>query len=91
MTIGICGTGRMGAAIGERLLDQGERLAVWNRSEERTRALVERGAARLETPQALAGACDTVIVMVLDERAQDAVYDGPGGLRAQGRRSSGIR
>ena len=80
MTIGICGTGRMGAAIGERLLDEGEQLAVWNRTEARTRTLVERGATRLESPAALAGACATVIVMVLDERAQDAVYDGPGGL-----------
>jgi len=80
MTTGICGLGRMGAAIGERLLDEGEDLAVWNRTEERARALVERGATRLATPAALAAACATVIVMVLDERAQDAVYDGPDGL-----------
>lgn len=32
MTIGICGTGKMGAAMGERLIDVGEALAVWNRT-----------------------------------------------------------
>ena len=32
MSVGICGTGKMGAAMAEHLMDEGESLVVWNRS-----------------------------------------------------------
>ena len=54
MKIGIAGTGRMGAAIGERLMAEGHDLVVWNRTTEKTRPLVEAGATEAATPADLA-------------------------------------
>jgi 3-hydroxyisobutyrate dehydrogenase len=82
MTIGICGTGKMGSAIAERLMDEGETVTVWNRTRERAQALLERGAGLADSPAALAGECDAVIVMLLDDAALHAVYEGEGGLLA---------
>ena len=44
MPVGFCGLGAMGSAIAERLLAQGHRLTVWNRTADRAAALVTRGA-----------------------------------------------
>jgi 3-hydroxyisobutyrate dehydrogenase-like beta-hydroxyacid dehydrogenase len=35
MQIGIAGIGRMGAAIGARLMEVGHALSIWNRSAEK--------------------------------------------------------
>ena len=32
MTIDVCGTGKMGAAMAERLIELGDDVAVWNRT-----------------------------------------------------------
>src|SRR5260370_242992 len=79
MEIGFCGTGRMGAAMAQRLMDQGHRLAVWNRSADKTKPLVERGARAAKTPAETAAGSEIVITMLTDARAVDAVYDGPQG------------
>ena len=50
MEIGFCGTGRMGAAMVLRLIDQGHRLTVWNRTEGKARPLLERGARWARAP-----------------------------------------
>ena len=42
--IGFAGLGNMGSAIGERLLEAGYSLTVWNRSVAKTAALTDRGA-----------------------------------------------
>lgn len=80
MEIGFCGTGRMGAAMVQRLLDQGHRLTVWNRSADKLKPLVERGARAAKNPADAAAASEMVITMLTDARAIDAVYDGPQGL-----------
>jgi 3-hydroxyisobutyrate dehydrogenase len=80
MKVGICGTGTMGTAIATRLMEQGHDIAVWNRTAERTAPLVEKGATREETPAALVGACEAVIVMVYDDDAVEAVYSGQDGI-----------
>ena len=80
MEIGFCGTGRMGAAMVQRLMDQGHRLTLWNRSADKLKPLVERGARAAKTPAETAAGCDVVITMLTDARAVEAVYDGPQGL-----------
>jgi len=80
MRIGIAGTGRMGAAIGERLMDQGNEIHAWNRSAAKTRALEEKGARVAATPTELAGRCDAVITILTDAAAIEAVYNGKDGL-----------
>jgi 3-hydroxyisobutyrate dehydrogenase len=76
MKIGIAGTGKMGTAIGERLMAEGEELVVWNRTSERTRPLADAGAAVAASPAELAGAADIVIAILTDAAAIDAVYRG---------------
>jgi 3-hydroxyisobutyrate dehydrogenase len=80
MKIGICGLGGMGSGMAHKLLDDEYDLTVWNRTPARAEPLTERGAALALNPAALAAACDIIIVMVLDDDACAAVYEGDEGL-----------
>ncbi len=80
MRIGIIGTGRMGAAIAQRLLDCGHELTVWNRSREKTLPLKERGATVAATPADLVGHCDLVISILTDAGAIEQAYGGEQGV-----------
>ena len=80
MKIGIAGTGRMGAAIAQRLLGLRHEVAVWNRTAEKTRPLAASGARVAATPAALAAASETVITILTDAAAIDAAYHGRDGL-----------
>jgi 3-hydroxyisobutyrate dehydrogenase len=80
MKIGICGTGKMGAAIAQRVMALGHDLTVWNRDGAKTKPLVDAGASRADTLAALLAACDVVIVMLLNDAAMQAVYNGDKGL-----------
>ena len=42
MKIGICGTGKMGLAIGKRLLEKGYDLSIWNRSKKNSEDLINK-------------------------------------------------
>jgi hypothetical protein len=80
MKIGVCGTGRMGASIAQRLIAVGHEVGVWNRDPVKTKPLVDAGAKRYASPAELAQGCDTVIVMLLNDAATEAVYRGPNGI-----------
>ena len=80
MHIGIAGTGKMGTAIGKRLLATDHKLTVWNRTPDRARELVALGAELADSPRELAGKVEAVITMLTDGPALDQVYFGPDGL-----------
>jgi 3-hydroxyisobutyrate dehydrogenase len=80
LKIGIAGTGRMGAAIGERLIGLGHELAVWNRTAEKTRSLAAAGAKVAASPSQLASWSETIITILTDAAAIDAAYRGKSGL-----------
>ena len=80
MRIGVCGTGRMGSAIAQRLMAIGHEVGVWNRNQAKTKPLIEAGAKLFVTPTALIDGCEAVIVMLLNDTASEAVYRGPDGL-----------
>jgi 3-hydroxyisobutyrate dehydrogenase len=80
MDIGLVGTGRMGAAMGERLVDVGHRLTVWNRSADKAAKLVARGAVLAASPAEVAAAAEITLTILTDAKAIEAVYDGPKGL-----------
>lgn len=82
MKIGIAGTGRMGAAIAQRLLALGHEVRVWNRTREKAAALERDGAIVSATPAALARGAEVIITMLTDARAIEQTYDGPEGLLA---------
>ena len=77
MKIGICGLGKMGHAIAQRLLEEGQTLVVWNRSRNKASDLGVEFAAH---PKALVEACDITLSVLSDDTAIDAVYSGPDGL-----------
>src|SRR5688572_15046122 len=80
MRIGIAGTGRMGAAMAQRLMSLGHELTVWNRTPEKTSGLAAAGAAVAASPAALAEQVELVLTILTDEKAIEALYNGPGGL-----------
>lgn len=80
MKIGICGTGKMGAAIAARLIDQGHSLVVWNRDMGKTEPLVQAGASGAASPAAVVAECEMTISMLLNAEALDAVYRGANGI-----------
>lgn len=82
MRIGIAGLGRMGAAIGARLMEVGHQLSVWNRSAAKAKALADAGAKVAASPRELASGVETVITVLSDAAAIDQVYGGPSGLLA---------
>lgn len=80
MKIGVCGTGRMGSSIAQRLMSVGHEVGVWNRDSAKTRPLIDAGATLFASPVALAEGCEVVIAMLLNDAALEAVYRGPNGL-----------
>ncbi|HEU4664158.1 MAG TPA: NAD(P)-dependent oxidoreductase [Dokdonella sp.] len=74
MNIGFVGLGTMGLPIATNLLRAGVGpLRVWNRTAARADALVECGAVRCASIDALWREADLVMLMLFDETAADAV------------------
>ncbi len=69
MKIGFIGLGIMGAGMAANLLKSGFEVRVWNRSAEKTIALLGQGAVLAATPAALAADSDVVILCVSDAAA----------------------
>jgi 3-hydroxyisobutyrate dehydrogenase len=82
MKIGVAGLGAMGAAMAARLMEVGHQVTVWNRSTDKAKPLADAGATVAATPKDLANVSETVITMLTDGAAIDAVYTGPDGLLA---------
>jgi 3-hydroxyisobutyrate dehydrogenase len=80
MEIGIAGVGRMGAAIAGRLMEIGHTVTVWNRAKDKTAPLAQAGARVAAQPADLAAAVETIITILTDAAAIEAVYSGPAGL-----------
>jgi 2-hydroxy-3-oxopropionate reductase len=80
MDIGFCGLGLMGTAMTTRLLAQGHRVAVWNRTPEKTEGWAARGAQPVATPRDMVSEAQTVFLCVSDTDAVEAVVFGRDGL-----------
>ncbi len=84
MKVGVCGTGRMGSAIAQRLMSVGHEVGVWNRNSAKTKALTEAGARLFPSPVELVEECEVTIVMLLNDAATDAVYAAANGILRAG-------
>src|SRR5271166_1820402 len=82
MRIGIAGIGKMGAAIAQRLIEVGHEVTVWNRTTDKLRPVADAGATVAATPAALARDAQTIITILTDAAAIEAVYGGAAGLLA---------
>jgi 3-hydroxyisobutyrate dehydrogenase len=80
MKIGIAGTGRMGSAIAQRLLELGHEVRVWNRSVGNAHEAREAGARWTPTLGELVDDSEVVITFLLDNAAVEHVYLGANGL-----------
>lgn len=80
MNIGVVGTGLMGSAIAHRLIERGFQIFLYNRTQERTRALVKKGAVQVEYPSDIGRKCDHVIISVTDGNAVKEILFGENGL-----------
>src|SRR5271169_4636100 len=80
MKIGVCGTGRMGSSIAQRLMAVGHEVGVWNRNSAKTKPLTDAGAKLYASPAELVDDREAVIIMLLNDAASEAVYHGPNGI-----------
>ena len=71
----LLGTGLLGAATAERLLDKGFPLTVFNRSEEKTRSLRRKGAKVAPSAEAALAATHRIIFMLTDFAAVTELLD----------------
>ncbi|WP_413718134.1 NAD(P)-dependent oxidoreductase [Silicimonas sp. MF1-12-2] len=73
--IAIIGTGRMGTAFAKRLIETGNTVVVWNRTQDRTKAAAEAGA---EVAQSLSdlGDCDAILLSLQNADAVGSVATG---------------
>lgn len=74
------GLGAMGLPMAGRLVDAEYDLAVWNRTPDRGRELVARGAREASTPAEAARDAEVVLTMLADPPALEQVLFGPDGV-----------
>lgn len=72
-TIALLGTGLLGSAMVENLLQKGFAVRVWNRSREKLAALVAKGAVAAADPADCARGADRVHLVLTDDAVVDAV------------------
>lgn len=80
MKIGFLGLGKMGTPIARRLHAAGHEVTVWNRSRERSDALVAEGVKVASTPAEAAQGSEVVMTMLFDDAAHEEVLFGAAGL-----------
>jgi 3-hydroxyisobutyrate dehydrogenase-like beta-hydroxyacid dehydrogenase len=80
MNIGFVGLGAMGQVISRRLIGEGYKLTVWNRSREKGASLIREGAHWADSPADVARVSEIVFSMVTDGNASRKVICERDGL-----------
>jgi 3-hydroxyisobutyrate dehydrogenase-like beta-hydroxyacid dehydrogenase len=88
MNVALVGLGHMGAAIGERILEAGHALTVYNRTRSKAEPLVQRGAAVANDVADLLVTNPVCITVLSDDAALEEVVTGANGLLAWAPRTS---
>ncbi|KLI03086.1 6-phosphogluconate dehydrogenase [Sporolactobacillus inulinus CASD] len=78
--IGFIGIGLMGSRMAGRLLDAGNDLVIYNRTQSKMQPLIEKGAKGASSPKEVGSQADIVFTMLADPKAVDAVAYGEQGL-----------
>src|SRR5436309_1865826 len=80
--VGILGLGKMGSAFALNLVSKGNEVHVYNRSKEKLRELISKGAIAHPSPYELGKSVEIVITSLTDQNAVDSVVMGnEGALR----------
>ncbi|WP_216904157.1 NAD(P)-dependent oxidoreductase [Synechococcus sp. CCY 9618] len=85
LDIALLGSGLLGGAIGERLLERGHRLTVWNRTPERAASLVDAGATAATGAAEAAARCPWLMTVLSDGAACRSVLIDAIGAGLRGR------
>jgi len=83
LTVGWIGTGRMGYAMAERLIDAGADVTVWNRTQAKAEPLAKKGAKIVGSPAELVDR-DVVFTIVAGPADFIEVTTGDKGVLSQG-------
>jgi len=82
--IGYIGTGLMGGPMTGRLLDAGYEVTIWNRSPEKMKPYLDKGAVAADGPRGVAEKADIVMMCLTAAPAVHEVVFGPGGIAEAG-------
>jgi 3-hydroxyisobutyrate dehydrogenase-like beta-hydroxyacid dehydrogenase len=82
MKLGFIGLGNLGSPIAENLLKNTQQLFVYNRSKEKSKPLVEKGAVACTSVSEIASLCDIVFSAVSNDAALKEITDGKDGIAA---------
>ncbi|MFD9391362.1 NAD(P)-dependent oxidoreductase [Streptomyces sp. NPDC060000] len=82
LTVGVLGTGIMGAAMARNLVRAGHTVRAWNRTRAKAEPLTADGAHVVDTPAEAVEGADVVLTML---------YDGPATLEAMRRAAPALR
>ena len=80
MHVGFVGLGLMGAPMAYNLVQAGFELTVWNRTKEKAKPVLARGARWADTVAELTKKCDVIITMVTNAQAVEGLICGPAGV-----------
>lgn len=75
MKVGFIGLGNMGLNMALNVLKGGFPLIVYNRTQEKAKAVIEKGAEWAKSPEELAASCDVVVTMVSNDAALSEVSE----------------
>ena len=78
--VGFVGVGRMGAPMVRRLLNAGFDVSIYDKNEAVTKPLVELGAQRADSPEAVASIAEIVLASLPTPPVVQAVALGPNGI-----------
>jgi 3-hydroxyisobutyrate dehydrogenase-like beta-hydroxyacid dehydrogenase len=82
MKVGMVGLGEMGSGFVDRLLLAKIDVMGWNRTKSKAEGLIAAGMKWGDSPRAVTEASDVVLTMVTNDKALNAVCDGPDGILA---------
>lgn len=80
MKIGIIGTGMLGEAVAQNLLNLGFDVSVYNRTKEKVTKVEKNGATVMNSPKAVADNSELIIIIVKDASAVKEVSFGKNGI-----------
>ena len=79
--IGLCGTGKMGKAIGARLIEKKYNLSIWNRTKSNSEDLIKLGGKFFKKVSELVDEVDIIIVILGNDDALKNVYETENGFK----------
>ena len=79
--IGVCGAGKMGSEIIKRLLECGQEVSVWNRTQSKANLLIDHGASVSTSISDLIRDSEVILIIMGSDAALDFVYKNENGLK----------